>query len=298
MEKNKYITVVGSTYLPKWYKGRLRSIKHTDKIRGDLTLESIKSARDLGVAMVVVDGGSPKTFLKEVKNIAHPNLILKKLRTKKRSPNRRLAIFTAAKNQECKAIVLTELEKTSLVKDCLDKITSPVIAGNADLVIPKREEVLFKKTYPHYMYDSEIEGNTLYNEELRSHNLWKIDSEELDVFFGPRVFRNDKKLLLSLFRLYKARVPVHFHSFIMDLEEYANAQFFPVVQALKKGKKVIGVTVPFEYPKLQKENETRGELEYFKVKRKLQKLTIIIELMHFMGYLDHKKKTRISSVRD
>jgi len=294
-KKNNSIALVGSTYFPKWYKGKLKSLVHTDKIRGDIALQTMLKAKELGIWAVVCDGGSTKTFLKELSLTNNPKLKVIRLATSKRSPNKRRAIFTAAQNPDVKVIILTELEKLSLIADCLSKIVNPILEGNADVVIPRREDALFKKSYPLYMYDSEVEGNTLYNEELRSHELWGMNEDDLDVFFGPRVFRNNRELLLSLFRMYRAkRVKSLLHQFVFDLEEYSNAQFFPVVQALKKGKKVVGVTIPFEYPRLQKENELKGNLDYFIEKRKFQKLTIIVELMHFMGYLDHKRKTRIT----
>ena len=40
------------TYYPKWYRGKLRSIKHTDKVRGDLALEFFTKATKLGYKVV------------------------------------------------------------------------------------------------------------------------------------------------------------------------------------------------------------------------------------------------------
>ena len=57
------------TYYPKWYRGKLRSIKHTDKVRGDLALEFFSKATKLGYKVVVADGKSSKTFKKAVSGI-------------------------------------------------------------------------------------------------------------------------------------------------------------------------------------------------------------------------------------
>lgn len=290
------IAVVGITYQPKWYSGPLKSIKHTDKIRGDLILYTVRFAIGLGYVVVLVDGGSAKTFVVELKKNKGVKIFQSKIH--KRSPSRRKAIFEASKIPGVKAIVMTEIEKVSIVTDCMEEITHPILNGDADLVVPRREDTLFKKTYPKYMHESEVEGNLLYSEALRAHGLLSPHAQELDVFFGARVFRNDKKMLKYLFSHYEA------HPFdsllenkLLDLEEYSNAQFFPVVKALLKKMKVVSVTVPFRYPDKQKENEEKGEREHFLLKRRYQKLTIIIELMHFLGYLAGQNTRKITPIK-
>lgn len=293
MENNfSEVAIVGITYLPKWYSGKLKSIKHTDKIRGDLVLYAARYAIGIGYKVVLVDGGSAKTFILQLKKILGVKIFQSKV--PKRSPNRRKAIFEASKIEGIKAIVMTEIEKVSLITDCMSLITSPILHGDADIVIPKREEALFRKSYPDYMFESEVEGNLIYNEALRANGLLSAHQEDLDVFFGARVFRNNPQMLKFLLSHYEANP---FNSLIehklFNLEEYSNAQFFPVVKALIKGLNVVSVTVPFVYPEKQKENETVGEKELFILKRRYQRLTIIIELMHFLGFLTHKNKRKI-----
>lgn len=289
------IAIAGITYQPKWYKGKLLSIKHTDKIRGDLILGSVKYATNKGYRVVLVDGGSAKTLLKELK--AYPNVKIISVKRPSRSPNRRRAIFVSSMIKGIKAIVMTEIEKDSLIKNCIDDIVRPIFEDDADMVIPKREIGLFRRTYPDYMFESETEGNFLYNEELKSEGFLPANHEDLDLFFGARVFKNDKKLLKELFAKYKSNTfdSLNAHK-LFDLEEYSDGQFFPVVLALKKKKKIVSVTIPFEYPELQKRNENHGERELFILKRKFQKLTIIVELMHFLGYLDKKRSRKIRRV--
>lgn len=287
------IALVGITFQPKWYKGRLKSVKHTDKIRGDLILYSTRFAAGVGYRVVLVDGGSAKTFASELKSIHGVKIFKSKIH--RRSPNRRKAIFEGSKIPGVKVIVMTEIEKVSLITDCLRQIVLPILSNEADIVIPKRENMLFAKTYPHYMYESEVEGNLLYNEALRANGIISSHQEELDVFFGARVFKNDKTLLKKLFSRYEANP---FDSLLehrlFDLEEYSNSQFFPVVKALQQGNRIVSVTVPFKYPEKQKENEEDGEREHFILKRRYQRITIIIELMHFLGYLGKKKTRKIN----
>lgn len=290
------IAIAGIVYEPRWYSGRLKSVKHIEKIRGDLILYSLKFATSVGYKVSIVDGGSTKTFQKELKKIPGITVVFSKIH--KRSPNRRKAVFEASKLAGVRAIVMTEIEKVSFITDCIEKSAEPIFANHADIVVPKREDKLFKKSYPSYMYESESEGNLLYNEGLRSVGLLSTHQEDMDVFFGTRVFKNDKKMLKQIFSHYEAHM---FDSLIahklFDLEEYSNGQFFPVVKALEKGYKVTSVTVPFSYPEKQKENEDKGEREKFIYKRKFQKLTIIIELMHFLGHIDRKHSRSIKKVK-
>lgn len=289
------IALIGIVYLPKWYSGPLKSIKHTDKIRGDLILYSVKFAAGVGYKVVLVDGGSSKTLYAELKRI--PGVKLFKAKIPKRSPNRRKAIFEASKIPGVKAIVMTEIEKVSLVTDCMREIVAPVLNDQADLVIPRREVTLFKKTYPSYMFESEVEANLLYSEALRANGLLSPHAEDLDVFFGARVFKNDPKMLKYLFSHYDANpFDTLLEHKLFNLEEYSNAQFFPVVKALFKGLRVVSVTVPFKYPEKQKENEEVGDREHFMLKRRYQRLTIIVELMHFLGYLGNKETRKISKI--
>lgn len=289
------VAIIGIVYEPKWYAGRLKSIKHIEKIRGDLILYSLRYASSVGYKISIVDGGSTKTFQKEIKKINGVNIVFSKIH--KRSPNRRRAVLEGSRIPGVKAIVMTEIEKVTFITDCIEKSVKPILAGEADIVVPKREDKLFKKTYPLYMYESESEGNLLYNEGLRSVGLLSSHQEDLDVFFGTRVFKNEKKMLKQIFSHYEAHM---FDSLIahnlFDLEEYSNGQFFPVVKALEKGYKVISVTVPFHYPEKQKENEDNGERERFIYKRRFQKLTIIIELMHFLGHINRKKTRAMHKV--
>lgn len=293
---NQEIAIIGIVYQPKWYAGKLKSIKHSDKVRGDLILYSVRYATGVGYRVVLVDGGSAKTFISELKKI--PGVILLKSKVHKRSPNRRKALFEASKVEGVRAIVMTEIEKVSFITDCIQASVEPVFNGEADVVVPKRENALFQKSYPKYMYESEVEGNLLFNEALKSQGLLPAGHEGFDEFFGARVFKNDRPMLKKLFSKYNAH-PFNgiLVSRLFDLEEYSDGQFFPIVKALYYGYSVRSVTVPFLYPEKQKENEEIGEREQFILKRRFQRLTILVELMHFLGYLDRKRTRKIKKIK-
>ena len=282
----KSVAIATITYFPKWYKGTLRSIKHTDKVRGDLALETCRNAAILDYQMVASDGGSSKTFTKELSGIN--GIFVIKKRNKKRSPGKRMSIRVASKLAGIKVIVILEVEKVSMITKCIIQIAEPIINGLADVVVPKREQNLFKSTYPEYMFESEMEGNKIYNEILRANNLLNPSLESLDMFFGPRAFRNDKKIIALFMRKYHILSSEYF-----DSEEWSNTLYFPIALALKKNYRVQSVTVPFAYPNTQRDNEEKGERELFLEKRKAQRLGLLVELLHFINYLEKNRNSRM-----
>jgi len=282
----KKIAIAVITSYPKWYKGKLRSIKHTEKIRGDLALEFVKKTVERGYNIVISDGKSSKTFRRELQTT--PNIILTKRKVKSSGEGKRDAIDKASKIPGVEIIVLSEPEKVSLITDCLPQAVDPIFHNKADLVIPKREENLFRSTYPKYMYKSEIEGNGIYNEALRANNILPESLMTLDSFFGPRIFKNDKKVI-SLFKKKYKFSGMSLLEKLYDPDIYSHVLFFPIVNALIRKLRVVSVEVPFSYPSLQKENEDVGRRDEFIAKRSMQRVSILIDLMHFLGYLQRSK---------
>lgn len=278
------IAIATSTFYPKWYRGKLRSIKHVDKVRGDLALEFLQKAKEKGYRVVMVDGKSSRTFREEIRKIE--DIIVLQKRNPKRSPAKRKAINRARLLPGIKVIILSDLEKVSIVTDCVPLLVEPVLKGEADIVVAKRDSTLFKESYPFYMYESEIKGNKIYNEILRVHGLLNNSDEDLDMFFGPRAFRNDSKIVKLFMKQYKINITNSFiGSGYFDVEDYSNTLFFPVVRALKKRFRVQSITVPFVYGRTQKENEEKTAKEVFIKKRKVQHLSLLIDLLHFVNYL-------------
>src|SRR6185369_4576387 len=107
-----------------------------------------------------------------------------------------------------------------------------------------------------------------------------------------RAFRNDAKILRLFYQRYLFRFGDHvFDEKYFDPEQLSNAMFFPIVLALKKGYKIASVEIPFRYPRLQKENEEKGMRLFFEEKRQMQRLALLVELMHFLSYLDHNRRS-------
>ena len=120
------VAIVSIAYFPKWYEGTLRSIKHTDKVRGDLALEFCTKAAKLSYQVVIVSGGS-KVFSIELAKIK--GIIILKKRGEKPSFARRMGIRIASKLTGVKAIVISEAEKVSIVTDCIFPIVESIING-------------------------------------------------------------------------------------------------------------------------------------------------------------------------
>ncbi|OGE43769.1 hypothetical protein A3A45_00220 [Candidatus Daviesbacteria bacterium RIFCSPLOWO2_01_FULL_36_8] len=193
----------------------------------------------------------------------------------KSSPARRQAFRAASKLPQVKVIIATEPEKVSLIDNIVD-IAHPILSNEADIVIPKREDNLFRKTYPDYMYKSETKANQLYNKLLKLHKVFKNKYEQIDIFFGPKAIKNDSKILNLFFKQ-----PLKITQF--DPEMYSNTLFFPVVLALRKGFKVKNIQIPFKYPKIQKKNESRGARNFFIQKRRNQSIQMLSELKYLLS---------------
>ncbi len=273
------------TYYPKWYKGKLKNYSQTDKIRGDLALEFIRKAISLGFQLVVADGKSSKNFKKQLKKFDIK--IIKRL-SPKRSPAKRQAFKVASKIIGVKVIVACEPEKISAL-DSVQIFTKPILENKADIVVLKREQSLFKETYPDYMYESEMEGNRLYNEQLKLNKLLK-GAYEFDIFFGPKAFSNSSKILSLFTKKFSFSTNTQkSQEEYFDPEENSNALYFPIVTALQKGFRVKSVEIPFSYPKLQKLNEVIGARKFYIKKRYNHRKEALRELMYLLDYLQRQK---------
>lgn len=286
------IAIATNTLYPSWYEGSLKRIEDTDKVRGDLALRFFKTSCDLGYKTVVVDGNSSSAFLFALSSIKDLKIISRgKI---KRSPARREAIEICSRLSGVRAIVLTEPEKTSFLTDCLSAAVKPVLERETDIVLPKRDSGLFVASYPNFQYESELEANILFEELLRSHGLFPSGEKDLDMIFGPRVFRNDQKIVdcfmqkFSFKNTYLAVVDEYF-----DPEQIPATLFFPIVFAQKKNLRIKTVTVPFRYPVLQKKNEEAMKIALFLKKRRDQYIGTTVSLMHLIGFLEGYSGSRI-----
>lgn len=292
----KQVAIVTSTFYPDWYTGDLREVSDTDKVRGDLALRSLEEALGMGYQPVVVDGKSSDAFQQMLAPLG-VNVVARK--SEKRSPSRRQGFKSAAALDGIKAICWTEPEKVSFITGGLDLAARPIITDEADVVVPKRNEELFKETYPAYMYDSEIKGLQRYNSLLRREGFLRAEDEDLDLFFGPKIFKNTPAIVSLFMRGYEFTGNPSGLLQYVDPEELSDATFFPVVKALQDGLRVVSVEVPFRYPIEQRLNEDSSSEEImrdFMNKRNKQRLGLLAEEILFIRKISGSKRPKLKEI--
>lgn len=275
----KSIAVVTTTLYPGWYPGRSLDASD-DKVRGDLALTMIGEAHKKGYQIVVVDGADNQRFKDALANLG---IHLFPETEKGMSPSRQQGFKEASALEGVQAICWTE-EKPSLIKNGLPQSALPVLLGNADVVVPKRNEVLFKKTYPDYQVKFEQDSNRIWNAILRKYGLRGSLDLDLDVWFGPKIFRNSPEVV-SLFTdkyRFTADPDLKFHKIIRP-ELWPNATFFPVISALYRNFRVVSIEVPYKHSS----NQTAIEKDSadYKRKRQVQQRNIILGSEFLIRYL-------------
>ena len=117
----------------------------------------------------------------------------------------------------------------------------------------------------------------------------------LDYLPHGHAFSNDRKVVSLFMKRYHFSIAhASFPKWYFDAEEFSNTNFFSIVTALRKGLKVKSVEVPFKYPDEQKQNEEALD-ELFSEKRKAQRIGLIVELLHFVAYLEKYRGIRVKA---
>lgn len=285
LEVNHHIVVATTTFYPAWEEESLET--NADQIRGDLAIEALKTAVGKGHQVAVVDGGSSQEFINALSgygiNVIHQE-------EKGMSASRRQVLHSASLRSDCQAICWTEPEKISMIQN-LQNAGRLVISREADIVIPCRTKESYA-TYPEQQAKSEQRANHFFNLVLREINLLPENSSDLDVFFGPRILRNDPEILALFTTKYRLKDKSKLEGTVKP-DNYLNATFFPIIAALKKGKKVVGVPVDYVHPTIQTAFET-GNPE-FENKRLSQKIDIVRGTVQFARLLidNHQKPSEL-----
>lgn len=277
------VFITTSTRYPNWGEKNSRDNSKSSQLRGNLTLEMVEESRKKGFSVTIVDGGSGDKFIKNAKESGadvydqqYPGM----------SPGRREAFSISASNSKCKYICWLEPEKVSIVKDCLPQAIYLISTGDADIIVPKRDEKSFS-TYPDYQVAYEKKANSMWNRLLRKHGLLGENDEDLDVWFGPKFFRNDKTLVGFFLSRYEfgQNIPKFLEN--VKPEDWANATFLAIPAALRAGYKIKSVEVPYIHPPEQT-NLERDSVE-FKRKRQYQLKSIIAVTNEFLKLTTNKE---------
>lgn len=284
------IAVATTTFYPRWYPGETQSHDITDKVRGDLAIRLIKEAVGKGYQIALVDGGSSQEFLSEVGLVgvvAHSEI------ERGMSASRRQAFEEARILEGVKVICWTEPEKISTIRDCLPLAILPILQGEADIVVPSRDEASFE-TYPDYQVKEEKRANRQWNDILRSRGLLAKDSPDLDVWFGPKFFKNDPEIVDLFLNKYEFRKRELKLDKIVDPELWPNALLLPIAAALYRGFRVKSIPVPYMHPREQTEIEV-NDPEFRRRKLHIQKRGIIVSTIHFIRMLESnpEKQSRL-----
>jgi glycosyltransferase involved in cell wall biosynthesis len=284
------IAVSTTTSYPTWYAGKqLEDERTTDKVRGDLAIETIRQAEQNGFRVVVVDGGSSKDFVNRIKE---SGVILLTQSESGMGASRRQVLKEASGLSGVGVICWIEPEKVSVVKECLPQAIYPILDGTADIVVPARAEDTFN-SYPKYQVESERKLNKMWNSIVKNEGFLAPDREDLDISFGPKFFRNTPEILDLFLAKYKIKGQNAALQRLTDPDRYANSMSFPIVAALAKGYKVLGVEVPYTHPPRQTELETGNE-EY-DAKRDSQRRDIISSTIEFIRVLKSSPKAKVEA---
>lgn len=292
--------VIATNFLYKDYRvlgeGQQRPDTDTDGIRGDLAFEMIRNALGCGIRIVACDGGSSLEFISALENFKSEGLTVVKSEVAGRAPQRRRAYETAALLPGSKIIIYTQAEKISLI-DHLTEISKPILEGQADVIVLKRNAQLFEETYPDYMIESEFRVNRTYN-WLMQRAGFMAKEQSFDWFFGPVAFKNDPEITdlflkqYTLDGLIRSRIGAS-----TDPEKNSGSHYFPILEALFKGKRVVSVKVDFSYPEAQKRNESSPDtIEGFRQRRKIDADAYRLEAIHFLAFLRGDKRSKIKPV--
>lgn len=264
------LAIVSTVHYPGWYEGETKwnnPESLSDKVRGDLALEMIGKAKDKNYQVTIVDSGASPAFTQKLDELKILKFSEEKggMSTGRQQGFREASLLTytdKGKENFVEAICWLEPEKISIISDCLPKLVEPILLGQADIIIPKRNEKEFEETYPDYQVKYEKDSNRLWNGMLKKFGILDSGSQDLDVWFGPRVFRNTPYVVQTFLTKYKYDKNQDTSESFQNAykpNRYSNATFFPVIAALFKGLKVVSVEVPYKHPsdqtKIEKDND-------------------------------------------
>lgn len=254
------------------YTSTLYGNDETSIIRSKLCIKMLENARNLGIKVVVKDGGSNAHFISQLTNLKNVVLVQDESAAEHKSmgEDRRHALRVAMQIAEQEIIsqpcfFWTEPEKDSLISaENLQEMMSELTHG-ANIVVPARKEKAWE-TLPKNQrwFEQRAERRLLKILQESSATGWH--KEPPDLWFGPKMFDGEGAKYFLGYNKDKNRA---------DLWD---ATIVPVVEAIKDGQKVSSIPVDYEYTEDQRDSES-GELEdAFTIKRLEQYAQILKEM--------------------
>lgn len=210
------------------------------KMRSELAEEFFDNTNKLGIKCVVVDGGSDYEFLEKISKFDNIKLVIEP--SLKMGESRRKSLQEALNmvpNEVKKPIFLwIEPEKSGLItRENLSEMIKKLRKNEADIVVPARKN---KNSLPEFQGRIESEANKKVKEEILLFSQKTIGENELDLWFGPKMFNVDGA---QYFLDYKGK-----------LDKW-DSIIGPVIDAYNDGKKIVSIPIDFEYNKKQRNQE-------------------------------------------
>lgn len=229
-------------------------------VRQELAIKLFENARNLGIKVVVDDGGSNAYFLEKISQFNNVTIVSDS-KNASMGEGRRAALRKAVEdsgNSQNHYYLWVEPEKEGLISpDGLTAILDPLRSNQTDIVVPARKDM---STLPNFQAWIEKRANEAAGKIARPEGI-ETDEEVWDLWFGPKAFN--------------ATGANYFLNYQSDLDKW-DSIIKPVLNAYQDGKRVTTVPVDFRYTEEQKANE--DESDEFKKKRVVQYGVILAEL--------------------
>lgn len=151
----------------------------------------------------------------------------------------------------------------------------------------------------HFKKKWEKRANRAFNRLIRSQGLAPIGRGRpyIDAWFGPRIILNDPAVVDLFLRIYEFDTKTGYFNenfatgkYKVNPEDWADATFLPLLNAMKEGYTVARQHVIYEHPSIQAQSEYDNPL--FQDKRKKQFHSIMISSVHLVN--QNKRKSRLS----
>lgn len=246
----------------------------TSDIRFNLALQLCKLAAEHEIHLIIVDGSPDHSNIRDQfqdTNGYYVHVFQQDVETYPgKGGSLRQAILKATEwfeendvDANEAAICFTEPEKVDLINHVHD-IVEPLLGGRADVIVPTRNDELFRETYPMEQYHSESFGNMHFNllaREIEGFKEQEVSgAAKLDWLFGPFAFKAN---LASSWLNYPGTS--------------WDAQMVPYVRGVRNHNwRIMPVAVGFSHSKEMKEQE---EGDHVWTTKRLTQLNLLFDLL-------------------
>ncbi len=277
--------IATATFYKDWqplHEGQQRKHEDVVGIRGDLAMKTLNKATEQGFQVTVVDNPeSSPAFKAKLDELRESNelYVYQENAESTMSAGRRQALRETSNFPGVKTIAWIEPEKTSMV-DSLLIAAQPIVSGEAHIVVPQRNPEIFRRTYPDFQVEYEERANERYNNLLKRTGLRSQEAPPLDAWFGPRLLRNDPKVLehFMLEHTFAGEERQTFDG--INPELWPDTLFLSLPSALNAGLTVQSVPVDYYHPAEQTASENNNPA--MEKKRQLQYKTIIFSTAEWL----------------